>query len=120
MLDLMAECMILLEEKNAAMKIWEMIFEGNKIFTTLDKIEMSKSGLFKKNFSEHFNFLTDYMKLARRLGRFELAMKKSQEALTIAYKLKKLSKVNEVRFFMETLVFIDTNKNVMTSFMHIA
>ena len=74
--------------------------------------------MFKKNNNEHFVFLTGYMKLARRLGRFETAMKKAQEALTIAYKLKKLSKVNEVRYFMETLVFIDTNKNVMTSAEH--
>ena len=38
MLDLMAECMILLEEKDTAIQIWEMIFEANKIFTAMDKI----------------------------------------------------------------------------------
>ena len=44
------------------------------------------------------------MNLARRLGRFEVSMKKAHQALSAAFKLKQLSKVNEVRTFMKTII----------------
>ena len=55
------------------------------------------------------------METARRLARFDLSMKKAKEALSLSYRLNQLNKVTEVRMFMQSLIYVKNEKNVMTS-----